>query len=150
MANDPNVDLVVSSVRVDSHADTISPSMRAGKDVYVEWPLEANLAKATEVYDLGHQVRTIIGLQARFSPILQKLKHIVQSGRIGKIKCSTFIANESDFGPFGKKTVAYFADREVGGNIMTIHFGHTIQYITEGTHIHLPFVKSLCKDVELM
>ena len=36
LANNQNIDLVVCSVRDDRHLKTISPALKAGKDVYVE------------------------------------------------------------------------------------------------------------------
>src|ERR1700721_2391602 len=39
LANDPDVDLVVCSVRVDRHYDAIIPALEAGKDCFCEWPL---------------------------------------------------------------------------------------------------------------
>ena len=53
LAADPDVDLVVVSTRVDRHGEVALPSLRAGKAVYCEWPLEANLKKATEMAEAG-------------------------------------------------------------------------------------------------
>lgn len=68
LAKDPNIDLVVCSVRVDRHFETIAPSLRAGKDVFVEWPLGKSAAEARELLKLkneGGVKRAIVGLQAR-------------------------------------------------------------------------------------
>lgn len=39
LAADPDVEFVVCATRVDTHYPTVLPSVRAGKDVFVEWPL---------------------------------------------------------------------------------------------------------------
>ena len=39
LAADKEVDLVVNTTRVDRHYETVLDSVKAGKDVYVEWPL---------------------------------------------------------------------------------------------------------------
>lgn len=57
-------------------------------------------------------------------PTTLKLKEIIASGRIGKVLSSEFRAarwlNENSV-PDGLK---YFAERKVGGNFVTIGFGH--------------------------
>lgn len=134
LAQDPDVDLVVSCVQVDSHASTITPSILAGKDIFVEWPLEANLFKATELFNLAqkHRVRNVMGLQAGHTPIVQQIKTIVDSGRIGKVNSSSNVSNFPDFGATQNQAVKYFADREVGGNMVSIHFGHAMEYMKAG------------------
>ena len=47
------MDLVVCSVRVDRHFGAIAPALRAGKNVYVEWPLGKNLEEAEELLRLS-------------------------------------------------------------------------------------------------
>jgi predicted dehydrogenase len=48
IANDPNVDLVLVSVKVGTHYALTKPALLAGKDVFVEWPLGASTAEAEE------------------------------------------------------------------------------------------------------
>ncbi|KAK3197499.1 hypothetical protein GRF29_216g438733 [Pseudopithomyces chartarum] len=43
LANDPDIDLVICNTRVDKHFETILPSVRRGKDVFVEWPVAGNV-----------------------------------------------------------------------------------------------------------
>ncbi|TVY83710.1 Galactose/lactose metabolism regulatory protein GAL80 [Lachnellula suecica] len=131
VAKDPNVDLVVCSVRVDRHLATISSSLKAGKNFYVEWPLGKSVAEARELLKLKKEnnVKTaIVGLQARQSPLVNKLKSLIESGAIGKVLNSTLSAQASNGGKTAPKEIKYFGDKEVGGNIVTIHFGHTIDY----------------------
>ena len=67
VAADPDVELVVVSTRVDKHYETGLASVRAGKHVYVEWPLAQNVDKAGELAKLAREKggKTIIGLQVR-------------------------------------------------------------------------------------
>ncbi|KID98073.1 NAD(P)-binding domain protein, partial [Metarhizium majus ARSEF 297] len=51
LAADPAVDLVICSTRVDRHHETVLPSVRAGKDVYVEWPVAATDADIRSLAD---------------------------------------------------------------------------------------------------
>ncbi|TVY48649.1 Galactose/lactose metabolism regulatory protein [Lachnellula occidentalis] len=95
IANDKDIDLVVCSVRVDRHLATISPSLKAGKDVLVEWPLGKNLAEAEELLKLkneGGVKNAVVDLQARQAPIVKKVKELVDSGKIGKVFSTTWTA----------------------------------------------------------
>lgn len=49
------------------------------------------------------------------------------------MKGSTNVTNDRDSGPFGRKHITYFTNRGVSGNILTIYFGHVIEYMTEAT-----------------
>ena len=132
LAADPDIDLVVCCVRVDKHYETIKPSILAGKHVFVEWPLASNLPQGLELHKLAQQkgIRTMIGLQARVSPIVLKLKSLLDEGRIGPVLSST-VAAVSGVGASDQLSsgLAYFLDRKVGGNGITIAYAHMIDYI---------------------
>jgi len=130
-AADPNIDLVVCSVRVDRHYLTTKPSILAGKDAFIEWPLGANLKEAQELLTLANQkkVKTAIALQGKFSPVVEKVKEFIDTGKIGKVLSSTFVGHAGNGGPTVPEVVGYIADRKVGGNLLTIHFAHTIEYV---------------------
>lgn len=119
------VDLVVCSTRVDLHYETIKPSIEQGKDVYVEWPLASNLSQAQELATLAKQkgVKTMIGLQGRVAPIVNKIKSVVEQGAIGAVLSSSI------FVAFGSRdsmesSFKYSTQKAIGGNMVTIIFGH--------------------------
>ena len=126
--NRTQVDLVVCSTRADIHHGTIKPSIEQGKDVYVEWPLAQGLKHAEELRNLAKEkgCRTMVGLQCRESPIILKVKSLVEQGKIGKVLSSSIIAaggtNDRNILPASLK---YFTDKRVGGNILTIYIGHS-------------------------
>lgn len=128
LAADSEIDLVVCTTRVDVHYETIRPSVEAGKNVFVEWPLAENAGRARELADLAKQSgsETLIGLQARVAPAVLKVKELLQAGTIGKVLSSDVHA----FTPGGggdsmSEGLAYFLDKRVGGNPVTIAFGHS-------------------------
>ena len=90
----PDIDFVVCATRVDRHLATIGASLKAGKDLYVEWPLGKSLAEAKELLHLKNEgvKRATVGLQGRQAPIIKKLKEPVEGGRIGKVLSSTCVA----------------------------------------------------------
>ena len=128
LAKDPDVDLVVCNTRVDVHYPTIRPSVEAGKNVFVEWPLGANVEQAKDLTELVRQkgVKSVVGIQGRMSPIVTAVKGLLDSNRIGKVLSSSVNASGGsrlrDVLPEGLK---YFADRKVGGNYVTIGFAHS-------------------------
>ncbi|KAM3421864.1 putative methyltransferase C9orf114 [Cercospora zeina] len=132
LAANPDIDLVVCTTRVDVHYDTIRPSIEAGKNVFVEWPLAENVTRASELADLAQQKgsKTIIGLQGRVAPAVLKLREILEQGELGKVLSSsaqayTLLARRDAI----SEGLAYFLDRKVGGNPITIAVAHTIDYI---------------------
>ncbi|KAI9896305.1 hypothetical protein N3K66_008477 [Trichothecium roseum] len=143
LAADPDVQLVVVCTRADVHRDTAMPSVKAGKDVFVEWPLAQDVARARELAEEARRAggRTVVGMQGRLAPVLVKMRQVLAGeGRIGKVLSSEVRASG---GSDDRETLAsglgYFARREVGGNIFTIGHGHLfdqVQYVLgDFTHI---------------
>lgn len=130
LAADPNIDLVVCNTRSDVHFPTTQPSLAAGKRVFVEWPLTESIEKSEELVAGIETQRSIIGLQCRVSPVIRKVKDLIDGGAIGAILSSNIQAHTTilprDSLP---DSLAYFADRKVGGNPMTIAYGHMIDYV---------------------
>ncbi|KAH7324260.1 hypothetical protein B0I35DRAFT_348900 [Stachybotrys elegans] len=127
LAEDPDVDLVVNCTRVDVHYSTILPSVKAGKNVFVEWPLAHNAQHASDLVQEAKKSgsATMVGLQGRLAPVYVKIKQILEQGRVGKILSAEIRAsggtNDREKLPPG---LAYFGDRSIGGNVYTIGFGH--------------------------
>jgi predicted dehydrogenase len=126
LANDPDIDMVVANTRVDKHAAVLLPSLKAGKVGFCEWPLDKNARVAEEMVEAAREggAKTITGLQARFSPVVQRVREIIAAGRIGKVLSSTVVASAGNAGAEDGVKIEYFTDRSVGGNILSIHFGH--------------------------
>lgn len=96
--------------------------------MFVEWPLAENAIRAEELAAMAEQSgsQTIIGLQARIAPAILKLKSMLESGSLGQVLSSSVQAST----PLGggdsiSEGLGYFLDRKVGGNPITIAFGHS-------------------------
>jgi predicted dehydrogenase len=78
IANDPDVDLVVVGVKLPVHKELALPALKAGKDVFVEWPLAIGQEDIEELVQAAKEGggRTVMGLQARCSPVIQKVYYI--------------------------------------------------------------------------
>jgi predicted dehydrogenase len=133
LANDSDIQLAVAVTRVDVHYDTIKPSVAAGKDAFVEWPLAENAQRAGELADLAKQrgIKTLVGIQARVSPVVLKIKELIHSGRIGKVLSSQV----SGCSPYVERYrvsegLSYFLDKKIGGNPMSIGYAHSAPQIS--------------------
>lgn len=133
LANDPEVELYVVSTRADTHYDVARPALLAGKSVYVEWPLGANVTQAREMAELAkkHGSKTIVGLQGRVAPSVLTVREIVESGRLGEIHSVSFQGTTNVWQDnAASERYNYFMDRKVGGNLLTIYGGHILDSIT--------------------
>lgn len=127
LAADPDVDLVVCNVRVDRHHEIIRPSVAAGKAVFCEWPLASNLDQVRDLVNLAREKggRTMIGTQGRASPVVVKIRELLEQGLIGKVLSSEVrAAGGSNDRLALSEFMDYFTQRSVGGNFVTIGVGH--------------------------
>ena len=94
--------------------------------------MAANVQAARELCSIAKEkgAKTMIGLQGQLTPIMLKLQSIIEEGRIGKVLSSSVLAFGGtvarDSLPEGLK---YFARKEIGGNVVTIGFGHMIDFV---------------------
>lgn len=115
IASDTDVDLIVVGVKLPLHKELTLPALRAGKDVFVEWPLangEENVQELVKAAKEGVS-RTIVGLQLRCSPAILKVsvilflyisyrsadfhqaKEIIDSGALGRIVSTDILGVDS-------------------------------------------------------
>lgn len=125
---DPNVEMVIVSVKVPEHAGLVEPALKAKKNVFVEWPLARNLAEAERLTTLAAKsgVKNMVGLQARQNPAVRKAKAMIAEGKLGKILGTTMNATGMIFGPTVPKDLLYALPIEHGANLLTIPAGHAI------------------------
>jgi len=83
-----------------------------------------------------HQAPTIVGLQGSYSPEIKKMKEIIDSGSIGRVMSSSWLAAFGNAGAAESKNVRYFVDRDVGGNVVSIAVGHSLEFLTYGIYFH--------------
>jgi predicted dehydrogenase len=128
LAADPDVELVVCVVGVESHYDVLLPVIKAGKNVYTELPLASNMQQMQELVDVAEEkgVRTIFGLQGQAHPVIHFIKKVIAEDKIGKPLSTTLIAT-TGLPLDGALPVAFkmLAERKAGGNLATIWFLHS-------------------------
>ncbi|EYF05772.1 Gfo/Idh/MocA family protein [Chondromyces apiculatus] len=131
LAEHPDVDLVVVSVRTPEHDRLVRTALAARKDVFCEWPLGTSTAQATALRDLAAAtgVRTLIGLQRRLAPSIRYLRDLVADGYIGKVRSATIDASTAMLGAEITASSAYTADAANGANVHTIYTAHFLDLL---------------------
>jgi predicted dehydrogenase len=153
LAADPDVELVICNTRVDKHFETTLPSLEAGKDVYIEWPIASNAAEIDRLVAAARRSgsRALVGLQGRWAPPVLKVKELLDRSAelgLGRLLSSEVRAyggtRDREVLPVGLK---YFAERAVGGNPITIGFGHG--GLNMGLNLQIPLSGRLTRFILL-
>ena len=127
MLDKADIDIVGVSVRVPEHYRLTMDALEAGKHVYTEWPLGADLEEAEQMAALADAkgVHTMVGLQARCSPVFLRLRELIEEGYVGRVLSCRMTQ-------FGSGVLARASDRTwqrdvtLGANTLTIAFGHVV------------------------
>ena len=123
----PDIEAVAVSLRVPAHYQITKDALNAGKHVFTEWPLGANLKEAEELADLARskEVQAVVGLQARAAPAILYMKELVENGYVGEIvSCSMTLVREGVLSrPSGR---TWQRDDSLGATTLTIATGHSI------------------------
>jgi predicted dehydrogenase len=127
MLGHADVDLVVVAVRVPGHHDLVMRALHAGRAVFCEWPLGANVAEAEQMADLAKErgLRTAVGLQARSDPTLMYARELVEQGHIGEVLSvnASYVSQAVTQRGAGR---IWQGNRRNGANTLTIAGGHAI------------------------
>ena len=101
MVKSDDVDAVLVCLQAPRHVGPTTAALEAGKHVYTEWPFGKDLAEAEQMAALAREkgVRTMVGIQARSSPIYLRLKELIDEGYVGDLLAAkvSWMANETDF-----------------------------------------------------
>lgn len=128
LAEHPEVDLVVITVKVPFHLELAQAALAAGKHVYCEWPLvrttsEAEtLAAAAEAAGVHH----VIGLQARYAPAVEYARQLIADGYLGRLTSATVYAARGRRAAAVPERSFYTFDRRNGAGLLEVGGGHTL------------------------
>lgn len=133
LVNDPDIDLVVVTVKVPHHLELVTAAIAAGKNVLCEWPLGNGLAEAKAMTALARDKGVIgaVGMQARSAPAMRYVRDLVAQGYVGTVLSSTLVASGMNWGAFIDQPNAYTADKTNGATMLTIPFGHTLDAVAQ-------------------
>ena len=126
----PDVDVVAVTVKVPHHRELVSAALAAGKAVYCEWPLGRDLDDARAMAALAAEqgVRTVVGLQARQAPAIERVRQLLSEGYVGEV-LSTTMVGLSIPGDVVVQPNAYMLDKTNGANMLTIAVGHSVDVL---------------------
>src|SRR2546421_5761598 len=84
-----DVDGVIIATPVRTHFQLAKKALLHGKHVLVEKPLTANVSEAEELIALAKEQQRVlmVGHTFEYSPAVNELRKLVQSGELGKIYC---------------------------------------------------------------
>jgi len=121
------IDVVSVCVRVPHHFELVKMALEAGKHVYCEWPLAKDTAEASQLQALAADkgLVNMIGLQARYSPVLRFLKDQLAEGRIGRV-LACHLNHSVDWMPQLPSSMTYLQDFSSGAHMLSIPGGHSI------------------------
>jgi predicted dehydrogenase len=130
LAAQPDIDLIAVVVRVPAHYGVVMPALEAGKHVFCEWPLGANLAEAQEMAALARAkgVVTAVGLQGRQDPALTYVRELHEEGWLGDVLSVNLTMFGSGAGRSDSNN-AWMGDAKNGANPLTIVAGHSLHYL---------------------
>ncbi|MEV0672661.1 Gfo/Idh/MocA family oxidoreductase [Mycobacterium sp. NPDC050441] len=128
----PDVDLVVVAVKVPDHHDLVTQALAAGKMVFSEWPLGVDLAQAEDLTAKAAAagVATVIGLQARFDPVIAHLRDLVRQGYVGRVLATNLVGSGQAWGPSTEPSRIYAYDHRNGVTPLSVSVGHALDALT--------------------
>jgi predicted dehydrogenase len=128
MVRHPDIDLVVTCVRVPHHREMVLASIEAGKDIFCEWPLGRSTAEAEEMLHAAEAMGTrhMVGLQGQVAPAIARIRDLVAEGAIGRVVSATLISSLALWGPELPAEEAFRVDRSNGATGLTITGGHSL------------------------
>ena len=87
LINDPEVNAVYIATPPSSHATYAVMALKAGKPVYIEKPMAVTYEECCRINRVSQEmgIPCFVAYYRRYLPYFQKVKHLVQSGAIGKI-----------------------------------------------------------------
>lgn len=127
----PEVQLVVVAVNVPKHREAVEAALNTGKIVFCEWPLTIGLDAAESIVDQARRkrVRTVIGLQARFSPAIKRARELVRDGYIGEVMGTALVGSATLWGPEVSAKQVYAFDAVNGATALTTTTIHALDAI---------------------
>ncbi|KAK0442041.1 uncharacterized protein EV420DRAFT_1649846 [Desarmillaria tabescens] len=126
IAADPNLDLIAVSVNTPNHVENATKAIESGKDLFIEWPAGRGLKETKLLADLAKEkgIRTIVGLQARQSPLFRTVKRLVEAGEIGNVLSTSMTSRISGpyapWGPTVFKGHEYVLKKDNGATLLDI------------------------------
>jgi predicted dehydrogenase len=131
LVSDPDVELVVVTVKVPHHLETVTKALKAGKAVFSEWPLGMNLADAKKMAVLAKEKNAFsaIGLQTRSVPAINYMRDLIRDGYVGDVLSVSVIGSGIIWGEEMSESYLYTIDMNNGASMLHVPFAHTLDAV---------------------
>lgn len=88
LLDDPQIDAIYNPLPNGLHATWTIKALRAGKHVLCEKPFASNAREASAMADTAREAGKVLseGFAYRYHPLATKMKEVIRSGEIGKIR----------------------------------------------------------------
>jgi predicted dehydrogenase len=88
MLNDPEIDVVYIAIPHSNHYEYIMKSLNNNKHVFCEKAITVNSKQLREIVNIAEQKNLVVAeaMTIYHMPLFKKLRHIIDSGQIGKLK----------------------------------------------------------------
>ncbi len=114
------------------HLEIALPAARAGKHLFIEKPVAADLAGLDELEALEQKnnLKIMVGYNLRFHPLLARMRELARAGAIGRPLAADVQIGESieDWHPWEAYRASYAPWRKEGGGVARC-FSHDIDYL---------------------
>jgi predicted dehydrogenase len=82
IANDPEVDMVVVSVKVPEHYEALAPAIKAGKKIFAEWAPGKNMVETLQLAEAArtNRVKSMVAAQGVYTAYARKVGIMSMSG----------------------------------------------------------------------
>jgi len=131
LIKDPDVDLVAVLTPTSERMPYVKAAIKAGKDVYSEWPLTTRTADSEELLSLAEAkgVRHIVGLQRRQGPAARYVRDLVARGYVGDVRAARISVGVDAFPPVMPEKVAWTFDVDAFTHVLSIYGGHFLDVL---------------------
>ncbi len=130
---DPDVDAVWVGIPTSLHPEVYAAVLAAGKHLYAEKPIAADLASVRRLADLADAAPVVaqVGFQSRFDPLLVKAREMVQGEEIGPTM--SYLWRDDEGFPttaiVGARSDWRSDARRAGGGVLIEHSIHAIDVL---------------------
>ncbi|KAI0313880.1 hypothetical protein OF83DRAFT_1139430 [Amylostereum chailletii] len=145
LIDDPAVDIIYNALPNGLHFEWTMRALRGGKHVLLEKPCADTAEEARKMFEYAASKNLVLleGYHHRFHPAIQRIKEIVDSGELGKIKSvhSEFCVPKGFFIP--KVDIRW--DYDLGGGAsmdLGVYTLDSLRYITSSNPLEVVSAKS--------
>jgi len=126
-------DAVIIANPTALHLDIALPAAKAGCHLFIEKPIAAKWDERIETLSrivLKDHLKTLVGFQFRFHPVLERIKEMIASGDIGRLLSFRIHWGEylPGWHPWEDYRLGYAARRDLGGGVVNT-LCHPLDYV---------------------